>query len=170
MTGSFWPSQKWSIYRTEPSATYSAWEECLFAKKHAVSKPTNIVPGNSSWLNLNESHSHARTCFGHARTRDLLRDRCHSSSQDISKDAGPYGRSVTNTTVWSASHATSSALTETTGFITCVASRTPAFQCEPGLCNSPCPLERPSLDGKARGHGNGLQEKGCHDRCLQNRL
>ncbi len=36
--------------------------------------------------------------------------------------------------------------------------------------NSLSPLEEPSLDGKGHGHGNGLQEKGCHDRCLQHRL
>ncbi len=139
-------------------------------QEHAVSQPMNIVPGNSSRLDSNESRSHARTCFGHARTCDLLRGRCHSPSQDVSKDAGPHGRSVTSATVWSASHATSSALAETTSSITCVASRTPAYQGEPGLCNSPSPLERPSLDGKRCGHGNGLQEKGCHDRCLQHRL
>ncbi len=51
-----------------------------------------------------------------------------------------------------------------------MASRMPTYQGEPGLCNSLSPLEEPSLDGKGRGHGNGLQEKGCHDRCLQHRL
>ncbi len=38
------------------------------------------------------------------------------------------------------------------------------------VCNSLSPLEEPSLDRKGHGHGNGLQEKGCHDRCLQHRL
>ncbi len=46
----------------------------------------------------------------------------------------------------------------------------PAYQGEPGLCNSSSPLERPSLDGKERSNVNGLQEKGCHNRCLQLRL
>ncbi len=134
-------------------------------QKHAVSQPTNIVPGNSSQIDSNESHSHARTCFGHARARDLLRDRCHSSSQDVSKDAGSHGCSVAGASILSASLVTSSPLAEITSSITCVAYQVPAYQGEPGLCNSPSPLKIPSLDGKGHGHRNGLQEKGCQDRC-----
>ncbi len=150
-----------------PRAPGTPGQHC---QKHAVSQPTNIVPGNSSRFDSNESHNRIRTCFGHARTRDLLRDRCHSPYQDVSKDAGPHGRSVASATALSASHATSSALAETTGSIICVVSRMPAYQGEPGLCNSSSPLERPSLDGKERSNVNGLQEKGCHNRCLQLRL
>ncbi len=104
------------------------------------------------------------------KTRGLLLDQCRSPSQNILEDAGPHGHSIASTTAGPASHAAPSALVETTGSIPCMAPRTPTYQGEPGLCNSLSPLEEPSLDGKGRGHGNGLQEKGCHDRCLQHRL
>ncbi len=141
-----------------------------FRQEHAVPQPANIVPGNSSRHSLNESRSHVRTCSGHAKTRGLLLDRCRSPSQNVSENAGPHGRSIASTTAGPASHAAPSALVETTGSIPCMASWTPTYQGEPGLYNSLSPLEEPSLDGKGRGHGNGLQEKGCHDRCLQHRL
>ncbi len=141
-----------------------------FRQEHAVPQPANIVPGNSSRHSSNESRSHVRTCSGHAKTRGFLLDRCRSPSQNVSENAGPHGRSIASTTAGPASHAAPSALVETTGSIPCMASWTPTYQGEPGLYNGLSPLEEPSLDGKGRGHGNGLQEKGCHDRCLQHRL
>ncbi len=151
MTGSFLPNQKWSFIAQNPphQPPRASGAQLQLRQKHAVSQPTNIIPGNSSQLDSNESHSHARTCFSHARARALLRDRCHSPSQDVSKDAGPHGRSVTGASIFSASLVTSSPLAETTSSITCVpAYQVPAYQGEPGLCNIPSPLKRPSLDGK----------------------
>ncbi len=61
-------------------------------------------------------------------------------------------------------------LVETTGSTQRMASRAPAHQGEPGLCDSPGPLEEPTTDGERCGHGNGLQQERCHDRRLQHRL
>ncbi len=49
-------------------------------------------------------------------------------------------------------------------------SRTPANQGEPGLRGSPGPLEMLSVDGTGRALGNGLQEEGGLNRCIQHRL
>ncbi len=51
-----------------------------------------------------------------------------------------------------------------------MASRTLAYQGESGLCNSPDPLEEPTVDGEGRGHGVGPHQESCHDRRLQHRL
>ncbi len=51
-----------------------------------------------------------------------------------------------------------------------MASRTLAYQGESGLCNSPDPLEEPTVDGEGRGHGVGPHQENCHDRRLQHRL
>ncbi len=51
-----------------------------------------------------------------------------------------------------------------------MASWTPAYQGESGLCNSPDPLEEPTVDGEGRGHGVGPYQESCHDRRLQRRL
>ncbi len=51
-----------------------------------------------------------------------------------------------------------------------MASRTLAHQGESGLCNSPDPLEEPTVDGEGRGHGVGPHQESCHDRRLQHRL
>ncbi len=45
-----------------------------------------------------------------------------------------------------------------------------AYQGESGLCNSPDPLEEPTVDGEGRGHGVGPHQESCHDRRLQHRL
>ncbi len=44
------------------------------------------------------------------------------------------------------------------------------FQRMLGLCNSPDPLEEPTVDGEGRGHGVGPHQESCHDRRLQHRL
>ncbi len=54
-----------------------------------------------------------------------------------------------------APHAPPSTLVETTGSTQRMASRTLAYQGESGLCNSPDPLEEPTVDGEGRGHGVG---------------
>ncbi len=69
-----------------------------------------------------------------------------------------------------APHAPPSTLVETTGSTQRMASRTLAYQGESGLCNSPDPLEEPTVDGEGRGHGVGPHQESCHDRCLQHRL
>ncbi len=38
------------------------------------------------------------------------------------------------------------------------------------LCDSPDPLEEPTMDEEGRGHGVGPQQESCHDRRLQHRL
>ncbi len=38
------------------------------------------------------------------------------------------------------------------------------------MCDSPDPLEEPTMDEEGRGHGVGPQQESCHDRCLQHRL
>ncbi len=51
----------------------------------------------------------------------------------------------------------------TTGSTQRMASRTLAYQGESGLCNSPDPLEEPTVDGEGRGHGVGPHQESCHD-------
>ncbi len=51
-----------------------------------------------------------------------------------------------------------------------MASRTLAYQGESGLCDSPDPLEEPTVDEEGRGHGVGPHQESCHDRRLQHRL
>ncbi len=57
----------------------------------------------------------------------------------------------------------SAVLAETTGSIPCMASCTL-------MCNSSGPLEKLSVDGAGRGPGDGMQEKGCLDKCFQQGL
>ncbi len=52
-----------------------------------------------------------------------------------------------------APHAPPSTLVETTGSTQRMVSWTPAYQGESGLCDSPDPLEEPTMDGEGRGHG-----------------
>ncbi len=63
-----------------------------------------------------------------------------------------------------------SMLVETTGSTQRMASRTLAYQGESGLCDSPDPLEEPTVDEEGRGHGVGPHQESCHDRRLQHRL
>ncbi len=138
--------------------------------KSAVSQPTNIVPGYSSGLSSHESGDSARTRSGHSETRGHLQERHRSPTQSVSENAGPYGRSIASVTAGPAPHAPPSTLVETTGSTQRMASRTLAYQGESGLCNSPDPLEEPTVDGEGRGHGVGPHQESCHDRRLQHRL
>ncbi len=88
----------------------------------------------------------------------------------VSENAGPYGHSIASVTAGPAPHAPPSTLVETTGSTQRMASRTLAYQGESGLCNSPDPLEEPTVDGEGRGHGVGPHQESCHDRRLQHRL
>ncbi len=90
--------------------------------------------------------------------------------QDVSEDAGPHGLCVSSTAAGPASYVAPSALAETEGSIIYLASRTPAYQGEPGLRGSPGPLEMSSVGGTGRALGNGLQEEGGLDRCIQHGL
>ncbi len=141
-----------------------------FRQERTVSQPTSIVPGNSSRLSSHESCDSARTRSGYSETRGHLQERHRSPTQSISENAGPHGRSIASATAGPAPHAAPSTLVETTGSTQRMASRTPAHQGEPGLCDSPGPLEEPTMDGEGRGHGIGLQQESCHDRRLQHRL
>ncbi len=82
-TGSFCPVRGGAFITQNPSPQppRAPGTQDQLRQEHAVSQPTNIVPGNSSRLYSNESSSRDGMCFGHAKTRDLLRGRCHSPSQ-----------------------------------------------------------------------------------------
>ncbi len=141
-----------------------------FRQKRTVSQPTSIVPGYSSGLSSHESGDSARTRSGHSETRGHLQERHRSPTQSVSENAGPHGRSIASVTAGPAPHAPPSTLVETTGSTQRMASWTPAYQGESGLCNSPDPLEEPTVDGEGRGHGVGPHQESCHDRRLQHRL
>ncbi len=144
--------------------------QCQFRQKRTVSQPTSIVPGYSSGLSSHESGDSARTRSGHSETRGHLQERHRSPTQSVSENAGPHGRSIASVTAGPAPHAPPSTLVETTGSTQRMASWTPAYQGESGLCNSPDPLEEPTVDGEGRGHGVGPHQESCHDRRLQHRL
>ncbi len=93
-----------------------------------------------------------------------------SPTQSVSENAGPHGRSIASVTAGPAPHAPPSTLVETTGSTQRMASWMPAYQGESGLCNSPDPLEEPTVDGEGRGHGVGPHQESCHDRRLPRRL
>ncbi len=121
----------------------------------------------NSWLILAQSEvellSHRTLLHSHLEWH-------RSPRESISKDAGPHGHSIVSATAGPASYAAPPTLVETACPTPFMASRTPIYQGEPSLCNSLSPLEEPSLDGEGRGHGNDLQQEGCHNRCLQHRL
>ncbi len=126
-----------------------------FRQKRTVSQPTSIVPGYSSGLSSHESGDSTRTRSGHSETRGHLQERHRSPTQSVSENAGPYGRSIASVTAGPAPHAPPSTLVETTGSTQRMASRTLAYQGESGLCDSPDPLEEPTVDEEGRGHGVG---------------
>ncbi len=125
-TGSFWPSQRWSYFHTEPSssALRAPGAQGQFRQKRTVSQPTSIVPGYSSGLSSHESGDSARTRSGHSETRGHLQERHRSPTQSVSENAGPYGRSIASVTAGPAPHAPPSTLVETTGSTQRMASRT----------------------------------------------
>ncbi len=112
----------------------------------------------------------ARTRSGHSETRGHLQEQHRSPTQSVSENAGPYGRSIASVTAGPAPHAPPSTLVETTGSTQRMASRTLAYQGESGLCDSPDPLEEPTVDEEGCGHGVGPHQESRHDRCLQHRL
>ncbi len=114
-----------------------------FRQKRTVSQPTSIVPGYSSGLSSYESGDSARTRSGHSETRGHLQERHRSPTQSVSENAGPHGRSIASVTAGPAPHAPPSTLVETTGSTQRMASWTPAYQGESGLCNSPDPWKNP---------------------------
>ncbi len=117
----------------------------------------DIVPGYSSELSSHESGDSARTRSGHSETQGHLQERHRSPTQSVSENAGPHGRSIASVTAGPAPHAFT--LVETTGSTQRMASWTPAYQGESGLCNSPDPLEEPTVDGEGRGHGVGPHQE-----------
>ncbi len=124
-------------------------------QEHTVSQTTDIVPGNSFHLSPNESCGHAKACSGHTAARGLLRDRSLSHSQTVSVNAGPHGLHIPCATIGPASYAVPSALAESEGYIWRM---TPANQGEPGMRDSPRPLEMSSVDGTGHTLDNGLQK------------
>ncbi|KAI2646365.1 Gag-Pol polyprotein [Labeo rohita] len=126
-----------------------------------------------SFLGAVFSSTHMRTIVvpgagsGNTAARGLVQNRSFSPPQKVSKDARPYGLSIPSARVGPAAHAASSALAETSGSVSCMASRTFAYQGGPGLCRSPDPLEELAMDGERRAPGYGLQKEGGHDRRFQ---
>ncbi len=153
-----------------PQALRAPGAQGQFRQKRTVSQPTSIVPGYSSGLSSHESGDSARTRSGHSETRGHLQERHRSPTQSVSENAGPYGHSIASVTAGPVLNAPPSTLVETTGSTQRMASRTLAYHGESGLCNSPDPLEEPTVDEEGRGHGVGPHQESCHDRCLQHRL
>ncbi|KAI2659229.1 Gag-pol polyprotein [Labeo rohita] len=141
-----------------------------FGQERTASQPTNLVSGSSFRLDPDEGNSQARSSSGNTAARGIIQNWCLSPPQNVSKDARPYGLSIPSAKVRPASYAAPSVLAETMGSISCVASRTFAYQGGPGLCRSPVSLEELAMDGERRAPGYGLQEEGGHDRRFQHRL
>ncbi len=78
-------------------------------------------------------------------------------SQSTSKDAEPHGLNVFGTSGGPASHAAPSVLAETLSSSTCLASRTPPCQGDPGVRCSSGPLEKSSVNGTGFAPGHVLQ-------------
>ncbi len=114
--------------------------------------------------------AHMRAVIAPERALAIQKLAATFNTQSVSENAGPYGRSIASVTAGPAPHAPPSTLVETTGSTQRMASRTLAYQGESGLCNSPDPLEEPTVDGEGRGHGVGPHQESCHDRRLQHRL
>ncbi len=104
------------------------------------------------------------------KTRGHLQERHRSPTQVFQRMLGLMAAAIASVTAGPAPHAPPSTLVETTGSTQRMASWTPAYQGESGLCNSPDPLEEPTVDGEGRGHGVGPHQESCHDRRLQHRL
>ncbi len=141
-----------------------------FCQECTVPQPMNFVPGNSYRLSPNEGCDHARTCTGYSAACGFIQTLSPSPPQSVSEDAWPHGLSIFGTSVGPASHAAPSVLAETSNSSTCLASRTPPYQGEPGQHCSSGPLEGPSVDGTGRAPGHGLQKEGGLDRRCQLRL
>ncbi len=119
-----------------------------FCPERAVPQPTNFVPRNSFRLSPNEGCGHTRTCTSHSAACGFIQTRSPSTPQNILEDAGPHDLSVFGTSVGPASHAAPSVLAETLSSSTCLASRTPSYQGEPGaLCAT---ANLPSAPGRRR--------------------
>ncbi len=117
-----------------------------FRQKRTVSQPTNIVPGYSSGLSSHESGDSARTRSGHSDAPpSTLVETTGSTQRMASRTLAYQGESTQR-----------------------MASRTLAYQGESGLCNSPDPLEEPTVDGEGRGHGVGPHQESWG--ALQHRL
>ncbi len=114
-----------------------------FCQKRTVPSQQISVPGNSYQLSPNESASQARTCTSHSAARDFIQTRSPSPSQSVSKDAVPHGLSAFGTSVGPASHEANSGLAETLSSSTCLESRMPPCQGEPGQRCSSGPLGKP---------------------------
>ncbi|KAL0147865.1 hypothetical protein M9458_056824 [Cirrhinus mrigala] len=139
-------------------------------QERAAPQPTNLVSGSNFRFDSVESYGRARASSGNTATSGLIQGRSPLPPQEVSKDARPYGFCIPSARIGPAAYAAPSALAETTGSTSCMASRTFACQGGPGLCGSPGPLEKPTMVGEGRALGVGLQKEGGHDRCLQQRL
>ncbi len=162
MTGSFWPSQKWSFIAQNPppQPPRASGAQGQLRQKHAVSQPTNIVRGNSSQLDSNESHSHEEralamrelaTSFEIGATRPLktfqrmlgLMAAASPALQFCLLRLWPLHR-------WLKPQVSSHAYLYIRVSQACVTAL--------------APWKDPHCMEKGM-HGNGLQEKGCQDRC-----
>ncbi|KAL0183542.1 hypothetical protein M9458_019238, partial [Cirrhinus mrigala] len=99
-----------------------------FGQERTASQPMNLVSGSSFQLDPDEGNSRARSSSGNTAARGLIQNWSLSPPQNVSKDARPYGLSIPSAKVRPASYAAPSVLAETMGSISCVASRTFAYQ------------------------------------------
>ncbi|KAL0186275.1 hypothetical protein M9458_017945, partial [Cirrhinus mrigala] len=100
--------------------------ECLGLRVN-LSK-TNLVSGSNFRFDSVESYGHARASPGNTATSGLIQGRSPLPPQEVSKDARPYGFRIPSTRTGPAAYAAPSALVETTGSTSCMASRTPVWK------------------------------------------
>ncbi len=132
--------------------------------------PSNVLRSWEQFSSPYEGDSRARTCSGHTTSRGLLQNWSLSPPQCVSEDARPHGLCVTSTTAGPALHEAPSVLAKTASSSPCMASRTPKYRGEPGLCKSSNPSKVTPMVQTGRDHGHSLQKEGYFDRCIQHRL
>ncbi len=175
-TGFILAQSEWNYFHTEPQIPHpqplrAPGLRVNFAK--SALSPSQRISFLGTVLDSAhiESGDSARTRSGHSEnSRPTFKSDTASPTQVFQRMLGPYGRSIASVTAGPAPHAPPSTLVNHGFPQQRMASRTLAYQGESGLCNSPDPLEEPTVDGEGRGHGVGPHQDSCHDRRLQHRL
>ncbi len=124
-----------------------------FAISALSPQPRISFLGTVLGLSSHESGDSARRALAIQKLAAHLQERHRSPTQSVSENAGPYGRSIASVTAGPAPHAPLQRWLKPRVPHNALASRTLAYQGESGLCNSPDPLEEPTVDGEGRGHG-----------------
>ncbi len=156
MPCSCWPSRRTCFYITDPCTSASLGFRVNFAQStlspsQRISFLGTVI--DSARMRAVVTPEHALAIQQLAASFKL---RVPLPPQNILEDAGPHGLSIFGTSVGPALHAAPSVLAETLSSSTCLASRTPSYQGEPGaLCAT---AHRPSAPGRRRYlHINGLE-------------